>query len=199
MNEIDATAKKAARGAGYSWGVAEDTGKALRFLCQNGLDGCGALAAFLVATDGIDKSQLAPERDGDMWRAQGSRLCPITLGITAADRAYQIDDTPFQAADTRYPVLILPFAALVARSLGRCVVVDCDTSRMATDGRLVSVSRSVPETAASVTLSCGDRLGQPNPQFSRAVPKDTDWATLNAFAHRTYAPATEESRLKGAG
>ena len=39
----------------------------------------------------------------------------------------------------------------------------------------------------------------PSKRHLRADPDPNDWAALLAFAHRTYAPATEESRLRGAG
>ena len=40
LNEVEATAKKATRGAGYPWGLAEEAGKAVRWLCGAG---CGWL------------------------------------------------------------------------------------------------------------------------------------------------------------
>lgn len=36
LNEIEATAKRATRGAGYDWGLAEDASKAVRWLCARG-------------------------------------------------------------------------------------------------------------------------------------------------------------------
>ena len=35
--------------------------------------------------------------------------------------------------------------------------------------------------------------------MSRAMPDPQDWAQLEALARLTYAPATDESRLNGAG
>lgn len=53
LNEVQVTAKKAARGAGYPWGIAEEAGQAARWLCSHGLDGCAALAGVLARFDGI--------------------------------------------------------------------------------------------------------------------------------------------------
>ncbi|MEO0980892.1 MAG: DUF3726 domain-containing protein, partial [Pseudomonadota bacterium] len=33
----------------------------------------------------------------------------------------------------------------------------------------------------------------------RATPDPDSWTRLGVLAHRTYAPATDESRLRGAG
>ena len=43
LNAVESTAKRAARGAGYPWGLAEEAGKATRWLSHQGLEGCGAL------------------------------------------------------------------------------------------------------------------------------------------------------------
>ena len=47
LNEIEALAKKAARGSGCSWGVAEDAGRAVRWLEARGLPGAEALGTLL--------------------------------------------------------------------------------------------------------------------------------------------------------
>ena len=47
LNEVEATAKRAARGAGYSWGLAEEASKATRWLCAKGIDGSAVLAGLL--------------------------------------------------------------------------------------------------------------------------------------------------------
>ena len=44
LNELDAMARKAARGAGYSWGLAEEAGRATRWLAAAGLPGPMCLA-----------------------------------------------------------------------------------------------------------------------------------------------------------
>ena len=48
-------------------------------------------------------------------------------------------------------------------------------------------------------MTLGGQIDVATPIRSRAQPAPEAWATLNRLAHRTYAPATEESRLKGAG
>ncbi|MEL7259121.1 MAG: DUF3726 domain-containing protein, partial [Pseudomonadota bacterium] len=39
LNEVESLARKAARGAGYSWGLAEEAGKATRWTCAAGWPG----------------------------------------------------------------------------------------------------------------------------------------------------------------
>ena len=60
--EVEATAKKAARGAGHSWGMAEEAARAARWLCAHGIDGVAGLARALARVDGSDPRQHAPAR-----------------------------------------------------------------------------------------------------------------------------------------
>ena len=46
-NEVDALAKKAAKGAGMPWGLAAEAGKATRWLADRGLPGPAVLADLL--------------------------------------------------------------------------------------------------------------------------------------------------------
>ena len=68
-----------------------------------------------------------------------------------------------------------------------------------TDGATLSITGTFPVRASQVTVSCGNALGATQALQTRATPKDEDWALLNTVAHRTYAPASEASRLLGAG
>lgn len=143
LNEVEAMAKKAAKGAGYTWGEAEDAARAVRWLEARGLTGAAALAAHLGA--------------------KGSGACPIWKGIAVSDGLEEADN--IDPATLDQPLLFVPFAAwagaekVVADKLG--ITVGQETTRSFTDA----------ETMAS----------------------------LAAFAHKTYAPATEESRSLGAG
>ena len=58
LNEVQAQAFKAARGAGYAWGLAEEAGKATRWLCGHGLDGVALLVELLEAAPDPDQCPL---------------------------------------------------------------------------------------------------------------------------------------------
>ena len=47
LSEIDTTSKRAAKGAGFSWGIAEEVGKNMRLLELFGLPGVKNLNKFL--------------------------------------------------------------------------------------------------------------------------------------------------------
>jgi hypothetical protein len=201
--EVEATAKKAARGAGYSWGMAEEAAKATRWLCAAGIDGVGVLAQVLTRVDGSELGTMAPGALHGDWRAEAGEMCPLMAGAALSDSAVDWAEDGKRIEMVVAPALLLPFAALAARQLGTAVTVEWNGARAVTDGSAASLAVDkdsvLLETAGQVSIRSGGRLDHPLPQQHRASPAETDWAILAKLAHRTYAPDTEESRLKGAG
>lgn len=200
LNEIDALSRKAARGAGYSWGLAEDAGRAVRWLEARKLPGATALAQHLQAVDGQDLAKLAP--DPESWSALAGTACPILAGTMLADGLAGDRSEPLLLAKLGTPLLILPFLAVMAEAQGRMVGAEIAGARatLSPDGGL-SVSAAVP-LVASATVTLRFDATPEGPVVAdglRSACATETIAALNAFAHRTYAPATEESRLAGAG
>lgn len=200
LNEVEALARKAARGAGYPWGVAEEAGRAVRWLSASEIDGCAALAALLVESDGIDLSGRTPA-PGPVWTSPTNRLCPLMTGGALSDLAETLAGQGTRLENVAHPILLAPFAGLSARCLESSVALEWDDTRVATDGEAVVVTGAIGAASASVTVKIGSRFAarEVQPKCSRANPNARDLEVLNRFAHRTYAPATEASRLSGAG
>ena len=152
LGELEALCLKAARGAGFSWGLAEEAGRAVRWLEARNLGGATALAGLLEATDKIPRDD----------------MCPIFFGASLADRP---PAQPFSRPAILAPVLLTPFLAGIATSQ--------------TDGLTLWIT---PTDKAATS-----------PTHTRAKLSPQLYARLNRFAERTYAPATEASRLAGAG
>ncbi|MGR3615325.1 MAG: DUF3726 domain-containing protein [Paracoccaceae bacterium] len=177
LNEADVTAKKAARGAGYEWGLAEEAGKAVRWLCRNGLHGCSAMAELV---------QAAP-----------TMACPLAAGLSMSDFPERLREGEIQFEMLDAPLMVLPFAALAAQHLETTVTVHINERAFVTDGHRVS---SAPAPSSDrVLVRLGGHMENPLPEYSRAEPNETAWSILANSAHKTYAPATEESRKLGAG
>ncbi|GAB5439167.1 DUF3726 domain-containing protein [Falsiruegeria mediterranea] len=195
LNEVEATAKRATRGAGFSWGLAEDAAKATRWLCAHDVDGVGHLADLLEQSD---RSLHAPKSFDGAWAGEGG-LCPLRTGCLLSDSAHLLTSHPMVIERVASPVLLLPFAAVAARQLKTPVLLDCDGMTVCTDGHIVSATADWPAMAQTVTVTLGGDLPVSSVRKTRATPRPADWDALNRLAHKTYAPATEESRLLGAG
>ena len=67
LNETEALCRKAARGAGYGWGLSEEAGKAVRWMVRFGLPGPALLARHLSRIDGKTIAAFAPVAGGGVW------------------------------------------------------------------------------------------------------------------------------------
>jgi hypothetical protein len=200
LNEIEALSRKAARGAGYSWGLAEDAGRAVRWLEARGLPGAAALVGHLQAMDGQASSALTP--DLETWAAPDGPACPILAGTMLADGLAGDGADGLNLPDVHAPLLLLPFLSWMAEAQGRTIAVDLPGTAitLGPDGVLSAAGSVTAPGAGPVTLHFGaSPSGAPITEGLRSACDAANVAALNTFAHRTYAPATEESRLAGAG
>ena len=101
LGETGALAIKAARGAGFAWGLAEDAGFAVVWLQARGLPGAPALCSYLSWYAANNHRQ--DEQTG---------RCPLLTGAAISDG---VISTPQHAQDeidlglVRTPLLLLPF------------------------------------------------------------------------------------------
>ena len=142
LNELNTLAKRAARGAGYSWGLAEEAGKATRWLCSHGLDGIGQLSQLLESEMNIAPSTHRPEEAGDVWQATES-LCPLVTGTYLCDSAKTLVQRTLEIRDIVAPSLLLPFVAMVAIQNRQSYSIKCDDVIAVTDGHSVVVELSL--------------------------------------------------------
>lgn len=197
LNEIEATAKRAARGAGYSWGLAEEASKATRWLARQGQDGVAALAV-LLAKGLAQTADHRPCATDEIWQSDLD-LCPLATGAFLSDSAQSLRSGPVAMQRVAVPLFILPFAANAALELKRCLTVEIDGHVSVTDGDNLLCPDVLPELAERITVHMSEAAPSWRPRDARMCSDPDSWGRLAVFAHCTYAPATEESRLRGAG
>ena len=224
LNELEAMARKAARGAGYSWGLAEEAGKATRWLSAAGLPGPASLLQLLAAVDRTDFQVVTPRVSAGHCSAEAGTLCPLFTGVALCDGALEF--SPPQAltlSNLSVPLLLLPFIGQVfgtsmygAHDLGSQSH-GCNgfaTVRLGWAGVKLTLDQGVVYLEGDADdLSCAHAVratlepvaadwrptAEPVPMQSRGTLDERTAAGLDDFAQRTFAPATEASRLAGAG
>lgn len=205
LNEVEGLARKATRGAGASWGMAEEAGKCVRWLMAAGLPGADHLAAVLQRNDGAPYGTLRPQTTTGTWAAEDGPLCPLITGAALCDHATEImAHRAITLGATSHPVLLLPFAAGVADiTQGGIAITWPGTAAILAPGGVIAITESQSidaDTTGSVQIGRIDAApARPPPARSRAEISSETARILGAFAHRTYAPDTPESRRAGAG
>lgn len=207
LNEIEATGIRAARGAGLDWGIAEEAGRAARWLAAHGLPGPELLSELLIRTDGQDYVEMAPNALEGVWTAPSGLLSPLIAGAALADHAaFLASGHAIELGNTAFPLLLLPYAKYCA------LAVDA-TVELTWEGVVAAVT---PDAGLTISGNEDSLLVKSTPLVRcRTVTLDTTegiaiapvrravmaaaWNCLKDFAGRTYAPATAESRELGAG
>lgn len=197
LNEIEQLCLKAARGAGFSWGLAEEAGAAASWLVRHGLDGPDLLLQRLV---------LGPLTGPALpWSSQQGLQCPIRLGASLCDHVdlpqTALENGPIELGLIAAPGLLLPFLSRMA-TIKRHVIEfrGCGQSILLSVQVQTALTAAAPQLGlqSQVTISQSVKV---DPSRSVSSPCKTSTQTisaLSAFAHRTTVPASEASRA-GAG
>ncbi|WP_371225943.1 DUF3726 domain-containing protein [Roseovarius sp. 2305UL8-3] len=205
LNETEALARKAARGAGLSWGLAEEAGKATRWLCSAGLPGPAALAGLLMQNDGAEYARLCPIMTDRTWQAEEGALCPLIAGAALCDRADALAaGNGVTLRNVAYPLLLIPFVAAASEVSKTTLTLRWDDVESIHQGEDVWLSAASEILAAPLAEDIHVERGvapqgPPIQRFYRGAMEPQIADILGAFAHRTYAPDTPESRMAGAG
>ena len=105
-------------------------------------------------------------------------------------------------------MLLLPFIASVAVRNNKVYCTEFEHVGFITNGdQCWCADTKQLEVELAATTRCrvaneveqAQLLNKPMALASRAVIKPAVWTSLGRYAHKTYAPATEASRLSGAG
>ncbi len=195
--ETRTLAIKAACGAGFSWGIAEEAGFAVHWLQAQGAPGVEALGRLLEWGE-KPGNKCSPVRLSDNVSEPVGQASPLELGAALMDANRSNCSALGRVCQ---PLLLVPFIAAKTNGQG-CRLIwgdisivlgsDCFHSTAPRDALLT-------EAASCFLSTLDDEL--PTPAHYQRVPDDDSQAIdlLGRYAARTYAPATEISRLAGAG
>ena len=204
LAETESYLRKAARACGLDWGIAEEAGKAARWLAAFNLPGPEIMLAHLQDLEGHDYRGFIPDCGVEPWQSSGGLLCPVITGAAIADRSAQmLEGAQFELGRTAYPLLL---AATVGQA-ARChqtvfatawsgVRVSCFENGLSIEGNRDDLTLAVVDA-----VSCyREKLETPQ-QMPSTLAYQIDSAVfkkIDELAFRTYVPATEASRA-GAG
>lgn len=201
MNEVESLSKLAARGAGYSWGLAEEAAKATRWLSSHNVDGCRALVNVLTLFDCTNTKSYQLNIDGNTWSSNGELLCPVTTGSYFSDYSSLLETQAININDLVEPIIFLFFASQFAKCKENTVSLTWSVNSVITDG--YNTAFCLSGSKSSIKQNVLVKFSAEKPKLSklqtRAEPQPEVWHKLRSFAARTYAPNTEQSRIGGAG
>lgn len=205
LYEIEVMCKRAARGAGLHWGYAEEAGKAVRWLAVNGFPGPEMMIEVLTFNEGRKFEAIAPMSTSVVWHASSELLCPLISGVAICDRAAEVAaGVVVNLGPTVHPLLLAPFVAAAAKYTDVLLELSWNEVEITFAPTHFSIIGDITTlNIRRVEAVCCQRSSKVLKSVTKREPmQDIDediWNKLNILAHRTFAPATEASRLAGAG
>ncbi len=196
LNEAEVMATKAAWGAGRPWGLAQDAGRAMSTLEAMRLPGAASLLDVLIATDGVPCEKLRPVSTQSEWWQADRPMCPALVGAFISDLGRQSEVVKLRQVHA--PLLLVPFCLMafdnVVFNWSGCSI------RSSDEGFFVHGALNA-KVADQVSIDKCEPADEVTHRWQPGAVDIADeiWEALSAFAHRTYVPASEASRLKGAG
>jgi Protein of unknown function (DUF3726) len=190
LNEVEMTVLKAVRGAGRPWGLAEEAGRAARWLARRGLPWLRPLAEGLLHWDDSEPDTLR----------EFAGLMDGTVTVPAAPGELKYARLPA-------PILLGPAVSRIAAHTGHHHLFQWAgaTLSFGLDGSVIlgglelGLDLSVGQNVTISRASCAMRGRDCPAQCLGSDANDDLWMRLEVSAARTYVPESELSRLKGAG
>ena len=191
LSEIDTTSKRASKAAGFSWGVAEEIGKAIRSLELFGLPGIKNLNLYL---NKIEKNH--PEKVNKIDKENKNKvLCPIYCGVAFLDQCQKLEMLKnIKFYNVNYPILILPFISKASEILGTKILIQFNKSSFLVNFNKSILSKNFEKQVIDLADEISVEFLENKNSFS-----DNDWKELYKLSEKTFVEESESLKAKGAG
>ena len=193
LSEIETTAKRASRGAGYSWGIAEEVGKSIRLSELFGFPAIKHLNQYYQnkKKENFEEIKLINKIN----KSDESSFCPIILGVNFIDQVKNVENLKSCLIEKlAYPLLLLPFLSRSSEIIGKKLLFSFDDSKFLLNFNMSIFSNSwnkeIPILANQVEISFLNN----EDNFS-----DQDWKNLYKLAEDTFVEETDSLKQGAAG
>ena len=193
-SEINTVSKRAARAAGYSWGVAEEVGKCISSIEMYGISGVENLNNYFKTITDIKPE--GPKQIEKNNKLNDKSLCPIYTGLKLIDNYKSVDDIKLlKFINLDYPLLLLPFINKLSYLIGKRIEitiddinVECNLNKCVLADH--QIKSAIIKKAKTLTIS----ILENEDSFSSKT-----WNELYEMSTETFVEETEQSKQTGAG
>ena len=191
LSEIDTTSKRASKAAGFSWGIAEEIGKAIRSLELFGLPGVINLNLYLKK---IKKNQ--PKKIHKIGKENKNKeTCPIYCGVAFLDQCKQLETLEIiKFYNVNYPLLILPFISKASEILGKKILIQFNNTSFLANFNKSILSKNIDKQISPLANEINIEFLENKNSFSVQ-----DWKELYKLSEETFVEESESLKSKGAG
>ena len=191
LSEIDTTSKRASKAAGFSWGIAEEIGKAIRSLELFGLPGIKNLNLYLNKIEKNHPKKLNKIDKENKYK----ELCPIYCGVAFLDQCRKLEILKnIKFYNVNYPILILPFISRASEIVGKKILMQFNKSSFLINFNKSILSKNLEKQVIASVDEINIEFLENKNSFS-----DQEWKELYKLSEKTFVEETDSLKTKGAG
>jgi len=192
FSEIDTTAKRATKGVGFDWGVAEEVGKNIRLLEMFGLPGLKNLNQYFKNIKQKEFKNLTLISKENISKIP---YCPIIAGTSFLDQINSVNEQKeIKIENMGFPILFLPFLSRASEVIGKRIFLSIDDKDFLLNFNQSIYSNyfsgDILETGRSVKIKFLENINS----FT-----EKDWQELYKLSENTFVEETEELKKSAAG
>jgi hypothetical protein len=193
FSEIDTTAKRASKAAGFSWGIAEEIGKSIRSLELFGLPGIINLKNYLKKIKQKHPKKIAKiEKEN---KIDDRELCPIYSGVALLDSCLELEKLKsIKFYNLSYPLLILPFISKASEVISKKILIQYDNTSFLLNFDKSIFSKNIDKQVQSLANVVNIEFIENKNSFS-----EQDWKELYKLSEETFVDESDSSKAKAAG
>ena len=193
LSEIDTTAKRASKAAGFSWGISEEVGKSIRLLELFGLPGIKNLNQYYEdkKIKKFENLNLIGEKNSPSSKS----FCPIILGVSFLDQIKSIENfETIQFKKIAYPIIFLSFLSRTSEICGKKIYARFDKNEI-----LLNLNVNI----------CSNFFDQEFPKFANEIEikfvnnqdnfTESEWNNLYKLAENTFVEESDSLKQGAAG
>ena len=192
FSEIDTTAKRATKGVGFAWGVAEEVGKNIRLLEMFGLPGLKNLNIYFKNIKQKEFKNLTLITKENISKIP---YCPIIAGTSFLDQINSTNEQKeIKIENMGFPILFLPFLSRASEIIGKRIFVSIDDKDF-----LLNFNQSIYSNYFSGDIV--EKGSSIKVKFLENINSFTekDWQELYKLSENTFVEETEELKKSSAG
>ena len=193
LSEIDTVSKRATRGAGFDWGIAEEVGKNIRMLEMLGIAGIKNLNHYykIKVKKNFEKINLIDKEN----KSNKLEYCPIIAGVSFLDQVRSLESlSEIKFENIAFPILFLPFVSRASEIVGRKILLKVDNRTFLLNYNTSIYSNSLNEGVTTIGNKVVVKFLENQDSFEENESKE-----LYTLSEKTFVEENESLKQSAAG
>ena len=192
LSEIEITAKRASKAAGFSWGVAEEVAKGIRLLELFGFPGVKNLNQYFKV---YKNNNFEDIKIISKLNVSKKFYCPITAGVNFYDQSFTLDSfEKVEIKNLAFPLLFIPFVSRASETIGKRIFLKMDNKEF-----LFNFNQSIYSNYLSGDVLEKSEKITLNFLKNQDTFNEKEWSELYRLSENTFVEESEELKNNAAG